>query len=349
MSKIIVSTCKFALSADNVYNMEEENEGFIDCNVDFRRDIKNSSGLHVDCMSFLPNAGSLIALCVQKNLYLFNYKEDKILGSCEIPKTAVVVRVFNSEPIILIGDRSGTVTFFRYSNDLLSRERQTFGHNSILTDALISPNDKFIITSDRDEKIRVTCYPNVYNIQCYCLGHKQFVSSLEFLPSNSDVLISCSGDGSLKLWNYLNGIELSTWKDGESKIPFIKSVSTLKEETNLVAVQLYQKNEFLLLTITSSYSVSLTEKISTSFIYDLTMKDSRLVYLTEDKDGRSLLKCITSEGLEDNIEAWRTNISKRLGNVKLIKPTEWIEMMFRKEFNNMDEYLARKKARIGES
>ena len=35
---------------------------------------------------------------------------------------------------------------------------------------VITKDDKFLITSDRDEKIRVSCYPNSYNIHSFCLG-----------------------------------------------------------------------------------------------------------------------------------------------------------------------------------
>ena len=84
---------------------------------------------------------------------------------------------------------------FRFSqND--SEGQCILGHLSMLLDVKLSPCGKFIITSDRDEKIRVSHYPNAYNIHNYCLGHTDFVSSLEML--NNQFLISGSGDSTLR-------------------------------------------------------------------------------------------------------------------------------------------------------
>ncbi|XP_053653805.2 tRNA (guanine-N(7)-)-methyltransferase non-catalytic subunit WDR4 isoform X3 [Cherax quadricarinatus] len=79
------------------------------------------------------------------------------------------------------------------------------GHLSMLLDMAITEDDKYIITCDRDEKIRVSHYPNSYNIVSFCLGHKEFVTQVELLPQNNNLLLSCSGDGTLILWDYLQG------------------------------------------------------------------------------------------------------------------------------------------------
>ena len=34
-------------------------------------------------------------------------------------------------------------------------------------------DQKYVITADRDEKIRISHFPNAYNIKAYCLGHNE--------------------------------------------------------------------------------------------------------------------------------------------------------------------------------
>ena len=49
------------------------------------------------------------------------------------------------------------------------------GHASLLTTFLLTPDEQYIITADRDEHIRVSWFPQGYNIERYCLGHEKYV------------------------------------------------------------------------------------------------------------------------------------------------------------------------------
>ena len=107
---------------------------------------------------------------------------------------------------ILIADKSGDV--FRFSK-YEDEGKCVLGHLSMLLDLKLSRDGNFIITCDRDEKIRVSHYPNAYNIHNYCLGHTDFVSCLEIpMPFSGEYLISGSGDSTIRIWDYLKGKEL---------------------------------------------------------------------------------------------------------------------------------------------
>jgi tRNA (guanine-N(7)-)-methyltransferase subunit TRM82 len=87
------------------------------------------------------------------------------------------------------------------------------GHVSMLTALLVAENDgrRYILTSDRDEHIRVSRYiPQAHVIEGYCLGHKQFIGDMAIPPSNKKLLISGGGDEDLYIWDWLSGKLLST-------------------------------------------------------------------------------------------------------------------------------------------
>ncbi|RKP34936.1 hypothetical protein BJ085DRAFT_6614, partial [Dimargaris cristalligena] len=81
------------------------------------------------------------------------------------------------------------------------------GHVSMILDLVVTADAKpYVITADRDEKIRVSKYPNSYTIQSFCLGHTAFVSTLACLPTPSvPALVSGGGDGQIIVWNYEQG------------------------------------------------------------------------------------------------------------------------------------------------
>ncbi|TKA74480.1 hypothetical protein B0A49_06736 [Cryomyces minteri] len=87
------------------------------------------------------------------------------------------------------------------------------GHVSMLTDLLLAtvvpdePNAKprnYILTSDRDEHIRVSRgLPQTHVIEGYCLGHTEFVSKLCIV--NDRLLVSGGGNDWLGVWDWVRG------------------------------------------------------------------------------------------------------------------------------------------------
>lgn len=92
----------------------------------------------------------------------------------------------------------------------------------------------YIATSDRDEKIRITNYPAVHEIEAFCVGHKEFVSSVAFL-NNDELLISSSGDKTLRFWNYKNGKQIQSID--LSFVPItIRALSGLQSGEGFIAI-----------------------------------------------------------------------------------------------------------------
>ncbi|KAJ3822982.1 WD40-repeat-containing domain protein [Lentinula raphanica] len=107
------------------------------------------------------------------------------------------------------------------------------GHTSLLACFLLTPDNKYIITADRDEHIRVSWYPQGYCIESFCLGHTQFVSAIHIPSDRPDTLISGGGDAELKVWNWLTGKQ-------KLDIPILDSVKPYI----LVKVKPYKRSAF---------------------------------------------------------------------------------------------------------
>lgn len=87
------------------------------------------------------------------------------------------------------------------------------GHVSMLTAVELVESDgrKYILTADRDEHIRVSRYvPQAHVIECFCLGHKEFISSMVVPAGRGDILVSGGGDNDLFVWDWKTGAKLST-------------------------------------------------------------------------------------------------------------------------------------------
>ncbi|NWI13720.1 WDR4 methyltransferase, partial [Crypturellus soui] len=112
-----------------------------------------------------------------------------------------------AEDKILVADKSGDV----YSYSIIEPQAEgklELGHLSLLMDVALSPDDRYILTADRDEKIRVSLAKAPHNIVSYCLGHKEFVSKIFVIPNYPDLLLSASGDSTVRLWEYRSGKEV---------------------------------------------------------------------------------------------------------------------------------------------
>uniref|UniRef100_UPI00398E58C3 tRNA (guanine-N(7)-)-methyltransferase non-catalytic subunit wdr4 n=1 Tax=Pristiophorus japonicus TaxID=55135 RepID=UPI00398E58C3 len=94
------------------------------------------------------------------------------------------------------------------SSSLSPRPLLTKGVIALLSPQAVSPDDRFVITADRDEKIRVSLLEQPFVIEAFCLGHREFVSALFCPPNHPRLLVSGSGDGTVRLWDYENGKEL---------------------------------------------------------------------------------------------------------------------------------------------
>ncbi|KAL5537175.1 TRM82 [Sanghuangporus sanghuang] len=188
----------------------------------------------------------LVTATSNKIIRVWDIVELSIVSEREAPKKPTGVCLTSDGQTILVSDKFGDVhryplrdsqtsdaqghsghtgsSDFKAAKTRLSDETLLLGHVSLLTTLILSEDEKYIITADRDEHIRVSWYPEAYTIESYCLGHRKFVSALHRPSWDHSVLVSGGGDPDLKIWNWMEGKLLHEIPIYEAAMPFVKVV-----------------------------------------------------------------------------------------------------------------------------
>ncbi|XP_014870527.1 tRNA (guanine-N(7)-)-methyltransferase non-catalytic subunit wdr4 [Poecilia latipinna] len=219
-----LSTCSSKLIA--VHTKEPREPFVFDCSRAEKR-IKTAKDVNGSDASEETGSDTVLAFAVSSSGKLVAITDDTkrlILFQCEPSWLCISIRwvarrctslaFSQAEDELLVADKSGDV----YSFSVVEPEKDgelKMGHLSMLLAVTISADDQYIITADRDEKIRVSRRRSPYDIQSYCLGHHQFVSTLEIPTSHPHWLLSGSGDGTVKLWEFESGRKLQSWDLGQ--------------------------------------------------------------------------------------------------------------------------------------
>ncbi|KAL1413578.1 tRNA (guanine-N(7)-)-methyltransferase non-catalytic subunit trm82 [Vanrija albida] len=132
---------------------------------------------------------------------------------------------FDTDGAILVTDKVGDV--FRYPVEPRDVEKRPqgfsltsdpslnpdadylLGHVSVVSQHVLTPDGKHLITADRDEHIRVSRYPLSYVIDRYLFGSEGFVSAIHVPASHPNILVSGGGEPTLQVWDWKTGQLLS--------------------------------------------------------------------------------------------------------------------------------------------
>uniref|UniRef100_M4C0U5 Uncharacterized protein n=1 Tax=Hyaloperonospora arabidopsidis (strain Emoy2) TaxID=559515 RepID=M4C0U5_HYAAE len=106
---------------------------------------------------------------------------------------------------VILGQKTGeavAVPFPDVDRDL----RMLLGHTtSMITHVAVNHDSSLLLTADRDEKLRVSRFPNAAIIESYCLGHKASLTKVACSAVTPDLVVSTSMDNTMKLWNMETG------------------------------------------------------------------------------------------------------------------------------------------------
>lgn len=298
-----------------------------------------------------------------------------VLFSCEPSWHCVSVRwvvrrctslaFTRAEDELLVADKSGDVYSFSVAEPQKEGELK-MGHLSLLLAVTTSLDDKYMITADRDEKIRVSHLRSPHSIQSFCLGHRQFVSALQIPSGHPHWLLSGSGDGTLKLWEYESGCELQSWdlrqleettscEANKDENPTVCRISS-STDGQLVAVQCERVSTVQVFTLAQEEKLVPHSRISLSHCpLDVNFDpEGRLWVLMDSSDAPLQIYSLTQGSwecaapdpdLSRVTEAFRPHWELLEASVRT---NNRFEQLHKVSFDNVAVYLQRKQQRLEE-
>ncbi|KAF2072799.1 hypothetical protein CYY_005873 [Polysphondylium violaceum] len=186
---------------------------------------------------------------------------NKVQCSKTLPlnKKIICTALNNDNDSLLVSDKCGDV--FRYSlfddsknklstpnqnnnnnnkaskqDERESDENLSFGHYSSIIDLKFSKCQNYLFSADRDEKIRVSKFPNSFDIEIFCLGHKKYITEVLVVPNKPELLVTGSGDGTIKVWNWKQGKCLQTLDLNDKLIDAVTIPQCFDEKNNNLIV-----------------------------------------------------------------------------------------------------------------
>ncbi|XP_035729763.1 tRNA (guanine-N(7)-)-methyltransferase non-catalytic subunit wdr4-like [Vespa mandarinia] len=329
---------------------------------------------HMIISTTFSNDGKYFLVCTnRKQLCLYERKSKRLISNRILSRAASKV-IFSPNNDIIVADKAGDAYLFSTANPI-ENGTLLLGHLSMLLDILVTEDGKYILTTDRDEKIRVSMFPYSYNIVSYCLGHSKFVTNICELPHKKKILVSSGGDGTFMLWNYEYGRELLTINFSEKiakynidkfnqilksnhyeeyvnvlPVKHLKAMA-LDKLSSLLVISFYSSNILLIYIIDETVESQLAATWIETIIMedeplDCFLKNHRMWVLTNSgvniyilKNNHFVLDSITNNTLKELNEVWMS-----LNNNTLTQ--NLFPILYKRKYDNVQQYLERKKTRL---
>lgn len=176
-------------------------------------DILKDEGINIIEIS---KCHTLFAVIINnKELCVVNIHSLQLICSKNLEKKVNALSFIDNNESILCSFKNGATKRFIINTQKLEH---MFGHVSVIFESSVTCNEDYIATCDRDQRIRISHYPNFFDIQSFCLHSHSAVISAKFSPFINNLLVSCNQEGYICLWNSDEGRLIFTTETSNNKI-----------------------------------------------------------------------------------------------------------------------------------
>lgn len=295
-----------------------------------------------------------------------------LLSSRPLSRTSNALCFSTDSKLLFVADKTGDC--FTYAcvaaeadadaavDPLQAAGECVLSHLSMVLGVLQSPCGRFVLSCDRDEKIRCTNFPRTTVVESYCLGHTEYVAGIRFLPTHQDkLLVSVSGDRTLRLWNYLDGRQHLKYDLPAAALRL--AVRQVSDVCSHVAVTLFEDEHDVIvyeIVVESDGDVVAVRSIGEFQLDGIVHVQSA----TFDVHGDLLVAAITKSDetavfrlsthadndayVLDPLDTLNAAIAAQAADLMVPHNAEEISLLFKKKFENILDYQERKRRRIDE-
>ncbi|KAL4003544.1 WD domain G-beta repeat family protein [Acanthocheilonema viteae] len=307
--------------------------------------------------STLSADGALFAVATtSKECFLYNVLNDwtEARPALQLPKAPTAVIFELSGKFVILSDRAGNVR--RYNLDGKNSERSKssehsddnetncegellLGHVSMVLDIDISSDRRFLTSVDRDGKIRISRYPECYVIHRFCLGHSSYVKSVQ---SKGTLLFSSGGDGTLRVWDMAEGMQIAHCDCLEKKTIRHCRIfpNSSSKDIKLAVIFEHCKIAQIVTFIQENNDFEIECLTCSDFIIDIAVEDNGIFIFGITRS--SVVFGRVDEGCLQSIADIDEYVANCLGSVKEIS----LPLEKKIGFNNVEDYKQRKTERI---
>ncbi|KAI9278018.1 WD40-repeat-containing domain protein [Sporodiniella umbellata] len=226
-------------------------------------------------MSFSKDGSLFIASGENKSVCVWNTSDWSLKTSRPAHKRVNAIQFNSNASLGIAADKFGDVYCHNFSVSEEEKLNPILGHVSMVTDMVLTSDDKYVITADRDEHIRVSRFPNGYNIESFCLGHTDVITHISLLPWNESLLVSAGGDGTVRVWDYLNGKQIQSLDIKEQIEQYKPVASDANSEDAIVdTLAICEKEKLLVVGFGKSPALIVLEWTEDEFVYKETVVTS---------------------------------------------------------------------------